>query len=78
MKKAIIILLAIVAAVMLFTLASGSNDTRTPAQKAQDDLASAQAMTQDFQQALDEQMQKIQDMQNAYNAYTNAQSRLGN
>jgi len=76
MKKAVIILSAILTAIILFAVCT--DDTKTPAQKAQEDLAAAQALTQSLQQAYDEQMQKIEDMQDTYDAYINAQNRLGN
>lgn len=78
MKKVIIILLAITATIMVFVLVSGDKDTRTPLQKAQDDLAEAQSQTQNIQQACNERTQEIQDLQDAYDDYINAQNRLGN
>jgi len=78
MKKVIIILLAITATIMVFVLVSGDKDTRTPLQKAQDDLAEAQSQTQNIQQAYNERTQEIQDLQDAYDDYINAQNRLGN
>ena len=41
-------------------------------------MASAQALTQSLQQAYDEEIEKIKDMQDTYDAYINAQNRLGN
>lgn len=76
MKKAVIILSAILAVIILFAVCV--DDTKTPAQKAQDDLAEAQAQTQNIQQAYNERTQEIQDLQDAYDAYINAQNRLGN
>ena len=75
MKKIIIILTA---TITLFTLCSCNKDTRTPLQKAQDDLAEAQAQTQNIQQAYNERTQETQDLQDAYDDYINAQNRLGN
>ena len=76
MKKTVIILSAILAAIILFAVCA--YDTKTPAETAQEDLASAQALTQSLQQAYDEEIQKIKDMQDTYDAYINAQNRLGN
>ena len=75
MKKVIIILTA---TITLFTLCSCNKDTRTSLQKAQDDLAEAQAQTQNIQQAYNERTQETQDLQDAYDDYINAQNRLGN
>ncbi len=75
MKKIIIILTA---TITLFTLCSCNKDTRTPLQKAQDDLAEAQAQTQNIQQAYNERTQETQDLQDAFDDYINAQNRLGN
>ena len=75
MKKIWVILTA---TIMLFVLVSGNKDTRTPLQKAQDDLAEAQAQTQNIQQAYNERTQETQDLQDAYDDYINAQNRLGN
>lgn len=68
MKKVIIILTA---TITLFTLCSCNKDTRTPLQKAQDDLAEAQSQTQNIQQAYNERTQEIQDLQDTYDNYIN-------